>query len=85
MQHSGTTSVGAQRGRRVRRLTRESVVVRIDDPARGFVLLLAAGLRRPSRRLWVAVVVLTGRKSEQLFPDGRPIDDGQQGERQNHS
>jgi len=51
MQHSGTTSVGAQRGRRVRRLTRESVVVRIDDPARGFVLLLAAGLRRPSRRL----------------------------------
>lgn len=85
MQHSGTTSVGAQRGRRVRRLTRESIVVRIDDPTSGFVLLLAASLRRPSRRLWVAVVVLTGRKSEQLFPDGRPIDDGQQGERQNHS
>jgi len=85
MQCSGTTSVGAQRGRRVRRLTRERVVVRIDDPACGFVLLLATGPRRPGRWLWVAVVVLTGREPEQLFPDGRPIDDGQQGERQNQS
>jgi len=51
MQYSGTTSVGAQRGRRVGRLARERIVVRIDDPARGFVLFLAAGPRRPSRRL----------------------------------
>lgn len=85
MQYSGTTSVGAQRGRRVGRLARERVVVRIDDPARGFVLFLATGPRRPSRRLWVAGVMLTGRKPKQLFPDGRPVDDGQQGERQSHS
>lgn len=84
-------SVRTQRRRRVRHLSRERVVVRVDHPTRGLVLLLAARPGRPVRRvvavvrllMLLAVMPRLGRwQSEELFPDGRAVDGGQQGERE---
>lgn len=79
-------------------MSRERVIVGIDYPARGLVLLVAAlsprlpGLGLPLTVVIVVVPVivvvvlgLRGRQSEQFLPDGRPVDDGQQGERERHS